>query len=70
MGAIRAASEVTIQRLEVLDPVIRLAVVQRLLPPGYVVSSPERENCIAVLYALVENAIQSRQDGESSQPIT
>jgi hypothetical protein len=66
MGRIRVISEDTVQRIENADPWVRLAIIKRLLPPGYVVSSPEREDCIAVMYALVENAIDSRQDGGSS----
>jgi hypothetical protein len=47
-------SEETAQRLEQADPFVRLQMIERILPPGYVVSSPEREESIENMAAIIE----------------
>jgi hypothetical protein len=40
--------------LEQADPFVKLQMIERILPPGYVVSSPERETSIANMAVVVE----------------
>jgi hypothetical protein len=49
-----AISEDTAQRLEQADPLVRLQMIERMLPPGYVISSPEREISIANMAVVIE----------------
>jgi hypothetical protein len=51
---IRAISEDTAQRLEQADPFVRLQMIERILPPGYVISSPERETSIENMAVVIE----------------
>jgi hypothetical protein len=51
---LKAISEETAQRLEQADPFVRLQMIERILPPGYVVSSPEREESIENMAAIIE----------------
>ena len=49
-------------RLEQADPEVQLAMIQRLLPPGFVISSPVREDMIAVLVSIAEHTIAAREE--------
>jgi hypothetical protein len=51
---LKAISEETAQRLEQADPFVRLQMIERILPPGYVVSSPEREEIIENMAVIIE----------------
>jgi hypothetical protein len=51
---VRAISEDTAQRLEQADPFVKLQMIERILPPGYVVSSPERETSIENMAVVIE----------------
>jgi hypothetical protein len=51
---LKTISEETAQRLEQADPFVRIVMIERLLPPGYVVSSPERETSIENMAVVIE----------------
>ena len=59
MTRIRTLSADLIRRLQDADPDIKLEAIRLLLPPGYVLSSPERENLILVLAAIVEKGVKN-----------